>query len=281
MFLVLIGHVGHATDRTPRGSLDYTGGSGFAGAFAASWLLGSGAGLVAQAGGDVDLGELERLGLDLEGVARLEGPSARFEIDQRADGTFAFGSELGVAAEPRFDLFPVGYLQARHVHLGTAPPGQQREWLKFLRDKGFRGRVSVDMFEPFTRDDPDACRRLCERADLVFLNQAEYQELFGGIRRPRGPVIVKYGAGGAELLGPDPVPLVMAPAMTEVDPVGAGEILAAVFLSLRLRGLDRAAALERAVGVASVSVTEFGVAGDGVRRELARLRDELEAIPRS
>ena len=94
-------------------------------------------------------------------------------------------------------------------------------------------------------------------------------------------MIVKYGAGGAELLGPDPVPLVMAPAMTEVDPVGAGEILAAVFLSLRLRGLDRAAALERAVGVASVSVTEFGVAGDGVRRELARLRDELEAIPRS
>ena len=171
----------------PGAPLDYTGGSGFAGAFAASWLLGSGAGLVAQAGGDVDLGELERLGLDLEGVARLEGPSARFEIDQRADGTFAFGSELGVAAEPRFDLFPAGDLQARHVHLGTAPPDQQREWLKFLRDKGFRGRVSVDMFEPFTRDDPDTCRRRVRAGrSAVFLNQAEYQELFGGIRQAAG-----------------------------------------------------------------------------------------------
>jgi sugar/nucleoside kinase (ribokinase family) len=289
--LVFIGHVGRATDRTPAGpAFSYVGGSGFATAFAAAALLGSGAGLAAQVGDDFDLNELpgsglgsglssgSGSGLDLDGVVRLAGPSARFVIEQLPGGRLRFDSEPGVAAEPRFDLFPVGYLDARHVHLGTAPPGQQGDWLKFLRDKGFRGRVSVDMFEPFVEADPDACRRLCDRADLVFMNEAEYLGLFGGTSQLPVPAIVKYGAGGAELLGAAPVPRVSAPWIDEVDPIGAGEILAGVFLALRMLGLADAAALARAVRVASVSVTEFGVAGDSVREELARLRKELGAV---
>ena len=43
--LVLIGHVGIATDRTPNGTVTYSGGSGFAAAFAASALHGGSVGL--------------------------------------------------------------------------------------------------------------------------------------------------------------------------------------------------------------------------------------------
>ena len=119
--LVLIGHVGWATDRTANGTETHTGGSGFATAFAASALL-DGVGLVAQVGGDFDLGILQQLPIDMAGVAVLPGASAKFLIDQPRDGALSFISDLGVAAEPRFGLFPKSYFQAGYVHLGSAPP---------------------------------------------------------------------------------------------------------------------------------------------------------------
>ena len=88
------------------------------------------------------------------------------------------------------------------MHLGTAPPRQQLAWLDFLRDKGCRAQVSVDMFESFVATERDACRRLCDRADLIFLNDVEYQGLYDGESHPRAPAVLKHGPGGAEFLGP-------------------------------------------------------------------------------
>jgi len=273
--LVLIGHVGFATDRTAKGTITYTGGSGFAAAYAAGALL-DGVGLVAQVGEDFDLGHLRALSIDVAGVAVLPGRSATFCIDQSGGGRLMFSSELGVAAEPSFDLFPAPYLQARYVHLGSAPPRQQLAWLAFLRDKGCRAQVSVDMFEPFVATEPDTCRFACELADFIFLNAAEYQGLYDRRSHPPVPAIRKHGPGGAEfLLGGAVGHRVPAPVVDEVDPIGAGEILAGSFLALRARGLAEDRALGYAVAVATRSVTEFGVAGPGVTGELRRVRQEL------
>jgi sugar/nucleoside kinase (ribokinase family) len=272
--LVLIGHVGSATDRTPNGTATYIGGSGFALAFAASALLDGGVGLVAQVGGDFDLGILRFLPVDMAGVAVLPGASAAFFIDQSRDGSLSFRSALGVAAEPSFDMFPAAYLRARYVHLGTAPPHQQLAWLKFLRDKGCRAQISVDMFEPFVAAEPGACRQICDRADLIFLNEAECRGLYQG-RLPPAPTILKHGPAGAEFLASGVRHRIPAPHADEVDSIGAGEILAGAFLALRARGLANDRALSHAVAAATRSVTEFGVAGPGVTRELQRVRDEL------
>src|SRR6266487_553383 len=107
--LVIVGHVGFATDRTVNGSVSYVGGSGFVVAFAASALL-DGVGLVAQVGEDFDLDVLRRLPIDMDGIAVQPGASARLRIDQASDGTISFGSDLGVAAEPGFDRYPPAYL---------------------------------------------------------------------------------------------------------------------------------------------------------------------------
>jgi sugar/nucleoside kinase (ribokinase family) len=272
--LVIIGHVGVATDLTVRGSVTGPGGSGFAAAFAAAALLG-GAGLVAQVGEDFDLGVLSALGIGMAGISVLPGASARFRIEQSRDGSLSFTSDLGVAAEPRFDRFPAAYLQARFVHLGSAPPRQQLAWLEFLRARGCQAQVSVDMFEPFVAAEPDACREAGARADLIFLNDAEYQGLYDGRPHPPVPVVRKHGPGGAEYLAEEvrfPIP---APPVGEVDPIGAGEILAGVFLALRAQGLDPDQALTYAVAAAARSVTEFGVAGPAVAGELRRIRAEL------
>lgn len=272
--LVIIGHVGVATDLTVRGSVTGPGGSGFAAAFAAAALLG-GTGLVAQVGEDFDLGVLSALGIGMDGISVLPGASARFRIEQSRDGSLSFTSDLGVAAEPRFDRFPAVYLQARFVHLGSAPPRQQLAWLDFLRARGCQAQVSVDMFEPFVAAEPDACREAGAHADLIFLNDAEYQGLYDGRTHPPVPVVRKHGPGGAEYLAEEVKFRIPAPPAREVDPIGAGEILAGAFLALRARGLAADQALTYAVAAAARSVTEFGVAGPAVAGELRRIRAEL------
>jgi sugar/nucleoside kinase (ribokinase family) len=274
--LVLIGHVGFATDRTANGSISYVGGSGFVVAFAASALL-DGVGLVAQVGEDFDLDILRRLPIDMNGIAVRSGVSARLRIDQASDGTISFGSDLGVAAEPSFDRYPAAYLHARYVHLGTAPPRQQLAWLKYLRDKGCHAQVSVDMFEPFVATEPGACREICDRADLIFLNEAEHRDLYRGRPHPSAPIVLKHGPGGAEFLGDGVRHRIPAPRADEVDPIGAGEILAGSFLALRARGLAEDRALACAVAAATRSVTELGVPGPAVTGELRRVRAELES----
>jgi sugar/nucleoside kinase (ribokinase family) len=275
--LVLIGHVGSATDRTPHGTRSYVGGSGFAVAFAASALLGRGVGLVTQVGEDFDLARLRLLPIDLQGVTVRRGPSATFFIDHFRDGTLWFRSDLGVATEPEFDSFPASYFPARYVHLGTAPPRQQLAWLEFLRGNGCQAQVSVDMFEPFVTAEPGLCRQICARADLIFLNEAEYEGLYRGRPHPSAPTLLKHGPAGAEFYADGARYQVGAPPADEVDSIGAGEILAGAFLALRARGLAEDRALRYAVAAASGSVTEFGVAGPGVTRELSRVRDELDA----
>jgi sugar/nucleoside kinase (ribokinase family) len=277
MDLVLIGHVGFATDRTPQGTTTYTGGSGFAVAFAASALLDRGVGLVTQVGQDFNLADLRHLPIDMQGVAIRPGASATFFIDQFRDGSLSFRSALGVAAEPDFDSFPISYFRARYVHLGTAPPRQQLAWLDFLRNRGCLGQISADMFEPFVAAEPGICRQICDRADLIFLNEGEYQNLYYGRPRPSVPTILKHGAAGAEFLAQGVRHRVPAPPVDEVDPIGAGEILAGVFLALRAQGLAENRALSYAVAAASQSVAEFGVAGPGVTLELNRVREELAA----
>ena len=274
--LVLIGHVGFATDRTVNGTVTYTGGSGFATAFAAAALL-DGVGLVAQVGGDFDLDVLQALPIDMAGVAVLPGASATFVIDQSGDGRLSFSSDLGVAAEPGFALFPPAYFGASYIHLGSAPPRQQLAWLTFLRDKGCHAQISADMFEPFVAAEPGACREVCDSADLIFLNEAEHGSLYGGQARPPTPTILKHGPAGVEFLADGARSHVPAPPADEVDSVGAGEILAGAFLALRTRGLAKDRALSYAVAAAARSVTEFGVAGPGVTRELRRIREELSS----
>ena len=109
--LVIVGHVGWATNENAHGTGASLGGSGYAAALAASALLPGGTGLVAQAGPDLDLGALARPGLDLSGLAVLPGESARFYIARHGHGPRTFRSDLGVAATPRFDTFPDSYFR--------------------------------------------------------------------------------------------------------------------------------------------------------------------------
>ena len=276
--LVVIGHVGVSMVQARAASWESAGGSGYAVAASAAALIGRRVGLVAQVGTDLDLDPLRRLHVDLAGVTELPGPSARLRSCEFGDGTRSFSADLGVAATIRHDGFPARYADARHIHLGTAPPDQQLAWLEYLHERGCAARISADMFEYYVATYPSAAREVCDNVDLIFMNQAEYDGLYGDAQLPvpKAPLIVKRGSTGARLLvdgHPEEVDAGQAPRV--VDRTGGGEILAGVFLALRAEGQPERAALTYAVRAAARCVADYGVTGPHLTAELEAIRREI------
>jgi sugar/nucleoside kinase (ribokinase family) len=116
-------------------------------------------------------------------------------------------------------------------------------------------------------------------ADFLFMNQVEYAGLYGTDAYPKAPVVLKRGADGAELIRDGMEHHVPAAPVREIDPIGAGEVLAGVFLALHAQGLSEEGALRHAVAVATSSVTEFGVDGPQRSAALARISAEVAGPP--
>jgi sugar/nucleoside kinase (ribokinase family) len=275
--LVVIGHAGISIVHAGKLSWTSAGGSGYAVAASAAALIGSRVGLVAAVGGDFDLAPLRRRHVDLAGVTELPGRSAKLRIREFDDGTRSFSAELGVAATVRPQAFPPRYLDASHIHLGTAPPDQQLTWLEYLRDRDCLAQISADMFEHYVATYPTASREVCDSVDLIFMNQAEYDGLYGDAQLPvpKAPLIVKRGSSGARLIVDGHPQEVEAGQVRVVDPTGGGEILAGVFLALRVDGQPERDALKYAVRAATSCVADYGVTGSRLTAELEAIRREV------
>ena len=193
--LVVVGHVGTSIVHADAISWTSAGGSGYAVAATAGALIGGRTGLVAAVGTDYDLTPLRDRQVDLDGVTELPGPSAKLRVREFNDGSRSFSAELGVAAAVRTATWPARYLDADYIHLGTAPPEQQLTWLEYLHERGCRAHISADMFEHYVATYPTASREVCDSVDLIFMNQAEYDGLYGDAQLPvpKAPLIVKRG----------------------------------------------------------------------------------------
>jgi len=274
--LVVVGHVGMSIVHAGAISWTSAGGSGYAVAATAGALIGGRAGLVAAVGTDYDLAPLRNRHVDLDGVTELPGPSAKLRVREFNDGSRSFSAELGVAAVVRTGTWPARYLDADYIHLGTAPPDQQLTWLEYLHERGCRAHISADMFEHYVATYPTASREVCDSVDLIFMNQAEYDGLYGDAQLPvpKAPLIVKRGPSGARLIVDGHPQEVEAPVAQFVDPTGGGEVLAGVFLALRADGLPERRALKYAVRAAAACVADYGVTGSHLTAELEVIRVE-------
>jgi sugar/nucleoside kinase (ribokinase family) len=274
--LVVVGHVGTSIVHAGVVSWTSAGGSGYAAAASAGTLIGRRAGLVAAVGKDFDLAPLRNRRVDLDGITELPGPSAKLRVREFDDGSRSFSAELGVAAAVRTGTFPARYLGADYIHLGTAPPDQQLTWLEYLHERGCRAHVSADMFEHYVATYPTASREVCDSVDLIFMNQAEYDGLYGDAQLPvpKAPLIVKRGPSGARLIVDGHPQEVEAPVAQLTDPTGGGEVLAGVFLALRADGLPERRALRYAVRAAASCVADYGVTGSHLTAELEAIRRE-------
>jgi 2-dehydro-3-deoxygluconokinase len=123
----------------------------------------------------------------------------------------------------------------------------------------------------WSREDATATLRpLAARADTVFASEDELELLDED--HLEGTVVVKRGADGAALDGPEGAWEERAVSVDAVDTVGAGDAFVAGYLSALLDGLDPPSRLRRACATAAFAISTHGDwEGLPSRRELRLL----------
>lgn len=198
--------------------------------------------------------------------------------------------ELGTA-DVVLDQLP----ELRHLHIGSwfLQTGAVRDLPELLAAARARGiRTSVDPNDDPARTWDSHLRNGLAYVDVLFCNEAEARNLAGEAdpvaagrallaRMAAGEeatVVLKCGAAGAYAISRPAVVHVPAPAIDVVDTVGAGDSLAAGYLTALLRGASVIDALTFAVAVGSLSTRRAGgVDGQPTAEQASRLAATLTA----
>jgi len=275
MSLLVVGSIALDSVQTPFGSTaDALGGSAVF--FATSGVLLHPVQVVGVVGNDYPMDRLHRMakrGIDLAGVAQVEGESFRWKGKYSYDlqNRETLETRLGVFAEfaPRI---PDQFRGARYVFLGNIDPELQ---LSVLDQVEAPALVACDTMNYWIQGKRDVLMELLRRVDVLLVNDAEARQLSGDwniYRAARwilkhGPrcVVVKQGEYGAVLVGSDGIFYVPAYPLERVfDPTGAGDAFAGGFMGYLAASDDTTPdSLRRAMvygsAMGSFAVEEFSV----------------------
>jgi sugar/nucleoside kinase (ribokinase family) len=192
-------------------------------------------------------------GIRREGLVVRHGtiPSFQIAYDEQQNAEYVT-ADLSIELTLGPDDVPASWLEARHVHIGPLGASSRRQ-LEFgdgLRSRGFAGSLSVGSFHADLDDDRDAARTLATAATILFLNAAEFTDLFPHGPPPGPVVVVTEGSGGATIYEDGTATHHPAEAVAVVDPTGAGDAFCGGFLAGWLRGFDPIGAAGRAARTA-------------------------------
>lgn len=197
-------------------------------------------------------------------------PTASAFVSYEADGSRSYvfylkgTAALSVGLEVLDRIGPVDWLHVSGATLTFGGMTAETAWEAVERAVAAGTRIS---FDPNVRAgdlSPETERRfarLLEVAAAIFVSAGELAALHGSEERilaRGGTVCHKAGAAGAAVLVGRERWRVPAPAVTEVDPDGAGDIFAAGFVAATLAGAAPSESAEVAVRVASASVAVRG-----------------------
>lgn len=277
--VVFVGHLGRDTNITSSGvKKDTIAGSGYLTAITASLVKRSKqtVGVIGRVGGDkvgkktVDL--LMNQGIDTEGIEIAQNEkSAWFTLIETGNTSYKrqFYSSLE-AGKKLSSSFPEKYRQAAYIHLATAPPKQQSDWInKYSSQISSHTLITIDILEQYAKKYPKETLKVLNLATgYIFMTEEELKFLTTWGRQNGHldqlsfsvPVILKQSQNGATIMYKSKkIYHVPAQKICYVNGSGAGETLAGVFLTLRAQGLDEKISLQKAVKLASLSVENFGV----------------------
>jgi len=142
--------------------------------------------------------------------------------------------------------------------------------LQVARDRGMTTSIDAGSAAPLTRLGAETFFTLVRRADVLFANEDEARVLAGLAADPEklavallpcaATVVVKCGPAGAVWAGGDGavVSTPASPALTVVDPTGAGDAFDAGYLAAWLTGAPPDDALASANRVGALAVSRFG-----------------------
>lgn len=221
-----------------------------------------GVGVVSQVGNDFDLSILRRRGIDTSGIKTdLIKKTTHFQLTVNENGEREVVTVADFVDNVDTGIFPKSYFSSLFIHLSTSHPEKNLTWIGFLNSERRNTTViSTDVFELYARLFPQATLKLLSSVDLIFINEEEQKILsqFGEVSN-KTAYILKRGEKGASYVERERIIDIPAPVVNVVDTTGAGDILAGAFLALRSQGVNIVTALEKAVNLASYSVTEYGL----------------------
>ncbi len=263
--------VGHITcDLTPAGPI--LGGTVSYAALTAQ-ALGVKTGLVTALGENVPTDALQ--GLPIAGVACPE--CTTFENIQTSAGRVQFIHQLAPTLKP--DMVPAAWLGTPVVHLGPVVHEVDDEFFDLFPDAliGVTPQGWLRQWDAKGRVTPRQWSRaeeLLQKADVVIVSIGD---LARQSKRVRDLIafcnilVVTQGPAGARVFHKGRSVQVRPPRMTEVDPVGAGDIFAAAFFCHFFRWGDPFEAGNFATRLAAYSVTRPGIAGIPTAEEIKTL----------
>ena len=286
MAIVVVGSLGLDTIETPAGRVEEVlGGSAAYFALAARHFLP--VSLVAVVGHDFPHHAqtmLHHPELDLDGVARVEGRTFRWEgvYSQDMNTRKTLRTELNVFEHFRPDLSQRSR-SLRNVFLANIDPVLQRQVLEQLVHPRL---ILADTMNFWIQNKRDDLLRTLRQVRMLLINEEEARELTGEPLTHQaarailelGPetVVIKQGEHGAFLQNADTYFTCPAvPVENLVDPTGAGDTFAGGFFGALARmGRVTEANLRRAVVYGAV-MASFTVEGFGVTGLLRVEREEI------
>ncbi|MCE9614162.1 MAG: bifunctional hydroxymethylpyrimidine kinase/phosphomethylpyrimidine kinase [Lentisphaerae bacterium] len=296
MPLVIVGSIGLDDIATPHARRESLLGGSVSYACAAASFF-TRVGMVGIIGSDFPAKYLDlyrRLGIDLEGLQRVQGKTFRWagEYDTDLINRHTLRTELNVF-ETFMPELPDRYRDTPFLLLGNISPELQLHVLAECRRPRFVVADTMDLWIKIARD---ALMRVIGRVDMLTLNDSEARLLTGihNIRQAAscilgwGPqyVVIKKGEHGAMLVSRRGISLIPAYPLGAVqDPTGAGDTFAGAFLGVLAKGgVVHAGAVRAALLYGSV-VASFGVEAFSLdrlahlkRSEIARRLAELKKM---
>ncbi len=221
---------------------------------------------------------LQQLGICLDGVVDIPGPTVRnwiiYEADGRRNWVYRTPPDRAAEVAVRPEDLPGWWLSAQPapvVHVAAMPIDAAERIVESVRRQAPDAIIMLDTHEDYVRGYQDQLLRLAARVDVFLPSREELSDLVGYDDPPRALrelctekgvplVVVKMGKDGVLLWDSDRsvvVPVEAAPARL-VDVTGAGDAFCGGFAAGMAHGLDPLEAARRGIVSAAFATEGFG-----------------------
>ena len=260
--MVIIGDLAYETTIIENKRHTCLGGSGYYAAIGAKAAQNDNFVLISSVGCDFDFSYLRNLNISDKEINVVQSEKTACFTTKFLNNTCEreFYADFGAIVFPNYKQIEK-YLEAPFIYLAGGDPTRQLCWIKRLETNKYYGIIACDVFEKFCLEKPGESKKVIEKSDIVFLNEMERWLLGYNPIAKQKVSILKKGKQGAALFSREGNVISIAPKhrYIAVDTNGAGDILGASFLSKIVSGYNYSSAMQVAVDLASLSVTQENV----------------------